>query len=217
MKISRRNILFATIVIAAGAAGAAGASLLTGSKTSSGALTVGGPAPAFDVIDATGKRRTLAEFSGKVVVLEWTSPSCPFVGAQYNSGGMQATQRWSAERGVVWLSVLSTHPKRSDYLTPAKAQAFNLERNAAPAALLMDDNGEMGRAYGARTTPHMFVIAKDGTLAYLGAIDDRPSFFKAQVAGAHNYVRAAIEDLLAGRKVSTPSTRPYGCSVGYEG
>lgn len=214
MTVSRRSILFTTAIVAAGAAGAG---LLSGNKPPPDALTLGGPAPAFDAIDTSGKRRTLAEFLGKVVVLEWTSPSCPFVGAQYNSGGMQATQRWSAERGVVWLSVLSTHPTRPDHLTPAKAQAFNKERAAAPAALLMDDSGDMGRAYGARTTPHMFVIAKDGTLAYLGAIDDRPSFFKAQVAGAHNYVRAAVEDLLAGRKVDTPSTRPYGCSVGYEG
>jgi hypothetical protein len=173
----------------------------------------------MEVSEATGKRRNLAEFRGKPVVLEWTSPSCPFVRAHYDGGNMQALQRWAAERDVVWLSVLSTHPSRGDYLASADAVKFNQGRKALPTALLMDPAGELGRRFGSRTTPHMFVIDSSGRLAYAGAIDDKPMFTLSKTGGpnAHNYVKAAVEDLLAGRKVATPQTRPYGCAVGYEG
>lgn len=214
MKLSRRQLF---VTGASVAAATAGASIWASKRPPADNSAIGHQAPGFSVADTMGKVRTLAEFSGQLVALEWTSPSCPFVGAQYASGGMQASHRWAADRGVIWLSVLSTHPSRPDYLDATKAAAFNKERGASPTALLLDANGAMGRAYGARTTPHMFVISTDGKLAYAGAIDDRPSFFKAQVAGAHNHVRAAIDDLMAGRAVGTASTQPYGCAVGYEG
>ena len=172
-------------------------------------------APPFAVDDATGKRRTLDEFKGKILVLEWTSPSCPFVRAQYASGKMQELQGWAKERGVVWLSVLSTHPARGDYLTPQKALMFNGERKAQPTALLMDSTGHMGQAYGARNTPHMFVINSAGLIAYAGAIDTQPTVDESVVLKSQNWVRAALEDLLAGKRVAKPRTAPYGCLVGY--
>lgn len=174
-----------------------------------------GTAPPFAVDDATGKRRTLDEFKGKILVLEWTSPSCPFVRAQYASGKMQELQGWAKERGVVWLSVLSTHPARGDYLTPQKALMFNGERKAQPTALLMDSTGHMGQAYGARNTPHMFVINSAGLIAYAGAIDAQPTVDESVVLKSQNWVRAALEDLLAGKRVAKPRTVPYGCLVGY--
>ncbi|MDP2819615.1 MAG: redoxin domain-containing protein [Polaromonas sp.] len=177
---------------------------------------VGQKAPAFEVADASGRKRSLAEFAGKTVVLEWTSPSCPFVRAQYVSGKMQELQRWAAGKGVVWLSVLSTNPARADFLPGEKAAAFDKTRNAAPTALLMDSTGQLGRAYGARTTPHMFVIAGTGLVAYAGAIDSKATVDEAVVLRSKNLVRAALDDLLAGRKVATPKTAPYGCAVGYE-
>lgn len=179
------------------------------------AVTVGTAAPSFQVVDAANKPRVLAEFAGKTVVLEWTSPSCPFVRAQYESGSMQALQRDAAGRGVVWLSVLSTSASRSDYMPAAKADAFNKQRNAVPTALLLDPAGHMGRAYGALSTPHMFVIASDGKLAYAGAIDSKATVDAAEVKKSRNFVRAALDDLAAGRQVVIASTKPYGCAVGY--
>ena len=170
-------------------------------------------APPFAVDDAAGKRRTLDEFKGKTVVLEWTSPSCPFVRAQYASGKMQELQGWAKAQGAVWLSVLSTNPVRGDYLDPRKAMAFNQGRKAQPTALLMDSSGQMGQAYGARNTPHMFVINSVGQIAYAGAIDTQPTVDELVVPKSRNLVRAALEDLLAGRSVATPRTTPYGLSL----
>jgi hypothetical protein len=181
------------------------------------AAALGKAAPAFNVPDASGRRRTLAEFKGKTVVLEWTSPSCPFAAAQYTSGRMPELQRWAIGKGIVWLSVLSTHPSRGDYLAPAPAEAFNRERGGAPSALLMDTSGTMGHVYGATTADHMFIIAGNGTLVYAGGIDDSESRDPKEVATSHNHVRAALEDLLAGRRVAVPSTEPFGCAVSYAG
>ena len=176
---------------------------------------VGEPAPQIDVLDTDGRTRRLSEFAKKVVVLEWTSPSCPFVAAQYDSGRMQALQQWATGSGVVWLSVLSTHPKRSDYLGAEQARAFTMRRKAAPAALLLDPTGDLGRRYGARTTPHMFIVGTTGNLVYAGAIDDKATTSAKVVSTSHNFVRAALDDLAANRPVAVASTRPYGCSVGY--
>jgi len=173
-------------------------------------------APAFTTLDANGQSRTLEEFKGRVVVLEWTSPSCPFVRAQYTSGKMQELQSWARAAGVVWLSVLSTNPKRGDYLRPQQALAFMRERRAQPTALLMDPSGQLGHAYGARNTPHMFVINQEGMMAYAGAIDTQPTVDESVVPKSRNWVRAALEDILAGRVVAKPATTPYGCLVGYE-
>ena len=179
------------------------------------ATSEGKTAAPFAADDTAGKRRTLDEFNGKIVVLEWTSPSCPFVRAQYASGKMQELQGWAKVQGVVWLSVLSTHPARSDYLAPQKAAAFNQGRKAQPTALLMDSTGQMGQAYGARNTPHMFIINSAGQIAYAGAIDTQPTVDESVVPKSRNFVRVALEDLLAGRSVAIPRTTPYGCLVGY--
>jgi hypothetical protein len=128
---------------------------------------------------------------------------------------MQALQQWATASGVVWLSVLSTHPKRSDYLAAEQAGAFNMRRKAAPTALLLDETGDLGRRYGARTTPHMFIVGTTGNLVYAGAIDDKPTTNAGVVMTSRNFVRAALEDLAANRPIAVASTRPYGCSVGY--
>ena len=175
------------------------------------------PAPQFEVPDTQMRSRRLSEFKGKTVVLEWTSASCPFVRAQYESGVMPELQKWAAAQGIVWLSVISTHPSRRDYLPPDKADTLHRARGGAPAALLMDSAGSMGRAYGAVVTPQMFVIDPKGEIVYSGAISDNPTTSARDARAARNYVRAALEDLAAGRKVATGSTRPFGCTVAYSG
>jgi len=180
-------------------------------------LLAANPAPNFEVPDTRMRKRSLSEFKGKTVVLEWTAQSCPFVRAQYTSGVMPELQRAAAAKGIVWLSVLSTHPSRRDHLPPDKAEAMHTGRGAAPAALLMDNEGRMGRAYGAIVTPHMYVIAPSGDLAYAGAISDNATMSAAEARASRNYVKAALDDLAAGRKVATPSTRPFGCTIAYSG
>ena len=176
---------------------------------------VGNAAPPFDVGDTLGQRRSLAAFAGKPVVLEWTSPSCPFAAAQYASGRMQALQKWATAKGIVWLSVLSSHPSRADYLDAAAAAQFDRNRGAMPTALLMDTTGAMGHAYGAMTANHMFVIDRRGILLYAGGIDDAQSTKADEVRQAHNFVRAALEDVLAKRKVRVTSSEPAGCAISY--
>ena len=178
---------------------------------------LGAAAPAFEVPDARMRKRTLAEFKGKTVVLEWTSASCPFVRAQYESGVMPELQRRAAQQGIVWLSVISTHPSRRDYLAPDKADAMHRNRGGTPAALLIDTTGAMGRAYGAVVTPQMFVINAKGEMVYSGAISDNPTMSASEARASRNYVKAALDDLAAGRKIATASTRPFGCTVAYSG
>jgi hypothetical protein len=174
-------------------------------------------APDFEVPDTRMRKRRLSEFKAKTVVLEWTSASCPFVRAQYESGVMPELQHWTASQGIVWLSVLSTHPSRRDYLAPDKAEALHRSRGAASAALLFDAEGTMGRAYGAVVTPQMFIIAPSGELVYAGAISDNPTMSAKEARASRNFVKAALEDLAAGRKIATPSTRPFGCTIAYSG
>jgi len=209
--MSRRRFLFT-----AAAAWWAGSGPSLGAE-SRPAARLGNAAPAFSVPDTAGRRRTLAEFKGKTVVLEWTSTSCPYAAAQYASGRMPQLQRWATGKGIAWLSVLSTHPSRDDYLAPAQAAAFNRQRGGVPSALLIDAEGTMGKAYGALTADHMFIIAANGALVYAGSIDDSESQDPTEVAASHNHVRAALTDLLAGRPVAKPSTEPFGCSVNYAG
>ena len=176
--------------------------------------TVGQPAPAFSVTDLAGKPVNLADYKGKTVVLEWHNFGCPFVQKHYRSGNMQALQKRYAN-DVVWLAVNSTNRSASDYTEPAKLTEQLKGFNAAPAHYLMDEPGAMGIAYGAKTTPHMYVIDPAGKVVYNGAIDDRRSTNPEDVKGAKNYVVAALEDLKAGKTVATPSTAPYGCTVKY--
>ena len=177
--------------------------------------TVGAAAPDFQLKDTTGKTVRLADFKGKHVVLEWTNPGCPFVVKHYGSQNMQALQKEATAKNVVWLSVSSTAKSHSDYLDPAALTAKYKEWGSAQTALLMDDAGTTGKAYAARTTPHMVVIAPDGKLVYAGGIDDKRSADPADVKGAKNYVRAALGESMAGKPVSTPTAAPYGCSVKY--
>jgi peroxiredoxin len=172
-------------------------------------------APAFSLRDTTGKEVALADFRGRVVVLEWVNPMCPFVRKHYGSQNMQSLQKRAAASDVVWLSIQSTHPEHSDYHAPAQLAGHLKDVGAAPSAVLMDDDGRVGRLYGARTTPQMFVVDAAGVLRYAGAIDDRRSANPEDVRGARNHVAAALDEIKAGRAVSVAATTPYGCSVKY--
>jgi peroxiredoxin len=179
------------------------------------AIETGAKAPAFAVVDTAGKTRTLTEFAGKTVVLEWTNHDCPFVVKHYETGNMQKLQKAAAKDGVVWLSVISSAPGKQGHVTAAKANELTKTRNAAPAAVLLDESGAMGKAFGAKTTPHIFIVSPKGDVVYQGAIDDNPGRGKETVATAKNFVTAALADLKAGRAVAQPTTRQYGCTVKY--
>jgi hypothetical protein len=175
---------------------------------------VGQPAPAFTVTDLAGKPVKLEDFKGKTVVLEWHNFGCPFVQKHYRSGNMQALQK-KYRSEVVWLAVNSTNGSASDYAEPPAISAQLVQFGAAPADYLVDEPGVMGRAYGARTTPHMYIIDPSGKLVYAGAIDDKRSTNPEDVKTAKNYVAAALDEMKAGKPVSVSSTTPYGCSVHY--
>lgn len=180
------------------------------------AAKVGEPAPAFTATDINGKTVNLSDYLGKVVVLEWTSPECPFVHKFYDKGDMPKFQKAAAEKGAVWLSIDSSAEGKAGYLDGAAANIWYIEeKGAAPTAFLIDKTGEIGKAYDAQTTPHMFVIDREGKLAYAGAIDSKPSVDQADIAGATNYVMMAIDDLNAGKQVSIAPTKAYGCSIKY--
>ncbi len=184
-------------------------------STAALAASVGQAAPAFELNDATGKPVKLSDFKGKLVVLEWTNPGCPFVVKHYSSQNMQSLQKESMAQGVVWLSISSTAKNHSDYLAPAALTQQYKAWGSAPSAMLMDDDGEVGKAYGARTTPHMYVIDAKGTLVYAGGIDDKRSANPEDVKTAKNFVRVALGETMSGKPVSTPTAAPYGCSVKY--
>jgi peroxiredoxin len=176
---------------------------------------VGQPAPAFTATDTSGKTVSLADFKGKHVVLEWVNPGCPFVVKHYQSANMQGTQKDAVAKGVVWLAVNSTSEDAGDYKKPADMAAWMQQQKAAASATLIDASGKLGRAYGARTTPHLYVIDPAGTVVYAGAIDSKASSNPADIPGATNHVKAALAESLAGKPVSVASTRPYGCSIKY--
>lgn len=177
--------------------------------------TLGQPAPVFQAMDANGQSRSLAEFRGKTVVLEWTNEGCPYVQKHYNSGAMQSLQHQAAKDGVVWLTIVSSAPGTQGYLTPAAAKAWKAKAQAGSSDVLLDPTGVVGRAYDARTTPHMYIVDKAGKLVYMGGIDDKATADPASLKVAKNYVVAALADVKAGRAVAEPVTRPYGCSVKY--
>ncbi len=168
------------------------------------------PAPDFTGTDSNGKTWSLAQLKGKVVVIEVTNHDCPYVRKHYNSGNMQAQQREAAAKGVVWLSLVASGPGMEGYVEGLEANEITTRRDAHPAAVLLDPQGTIARAYGATVTPHMFVIDARGMLVYKGGIDSIRSSNPDDVPNARQYVRAALEDVLAGRKVAEPSTRPYG-------
>ena len=176
---------------------------------------VGAAAPDFSLPDTAGKPHSLSEYKGKYVVLEWFNPECPFVKKHYGSGNMQKLQSEYTGKGVVWLSIDSSAPGLEGNLTAEQAQKVMKDWNTKQTALLLDPEGKAGRAYNARNTPHMFVINPEGKIVYQGAIDSRNSTSAADIPSATNYVTVALEESLAGKPVSTATTRSYGCSVKY--
>jgi len=177
---------------------------------------VGAPAPSFSGMTADGKTVSLDDLKGKTVVLEWTNKDCPYVRKHYGTENMQTLQRESkSDHGVMWVSVISSAPGTQGYLEPDEARANVSETKAAPDHVVLDSKGAVGRAYAAVTTPHMFIIDAEGTLRFMGGIDNMPSADWGTVKGAKNYVRAALDDMSAGRDVAEAVTRPYGCSVKY--
>lgn len=189
--------------------------LLALATSAGAALEIGQPAPAFSGVDTAGNRHALTDFAGKVVVLEWTNHDCPYVRKHYSAGNMQAQQRAATAQGAVWLSVISSAPGKQGHVDAAQADSLTRSRDAAPTAVLLDESGEIGKAYNARTTPHMYIIDADGKLAYMGGIDSIASANPADIDRASQYVPAALAQVVAGEPVSTPVTRPYGCSVKY--
>ena len=175
----------------------------------------GAAAPAFTLADTAGKPVKLADYRGKFVVLEWTNPECPFVRKHYSSGNMQDLQKEWGARDVVWLSINSTNARHPEFKTPAQMTQWLEHQGASPKAALIDGESAAGRAYAARTTPHMFVIDPAGVVLYNGAIDDRRSSNPADAKVARNYVRAALTEATAGKPVTVASTSPYGCSIKY--
>ena len=179
------------------------------------AARVGEAAPDFTGTDSSGQTHKLSQYRGKYVVLEWHNQGCPYTKKHYESGNMQKLQKdWTA-KGVVWLSVISSAPGKQGYVTASEENDYLKRMNAAPTAVLLDPKGELGRMYGAKTTPHMYIIDPQGRLIYNGAIDDRPTADQSDIAGAKNYVSLALEEATAGKPVSTAATTPYGCSVKY--
>lgn len=180
------------------------------------AVEVGQDAPAFkakNIID--GSDFDLSAHKGKTVVLEWTNPECPFVVKHYGPDNMQSLQRAAKDKGVVWVSIVSSAPGKQGHMNPEAAAAIVKEKNIASSAYILDETGEIGKLYGAKTTPHMFVITGEGKVAYAGAIDSNPDPNPETIKGATNYVTAALDELAAGKPVSIPSTPAYGCSVKY--
>lgn len=204
--MSRALSAFAVVALAAPA---------TVSAQPAAIAQIGQPAPNFTLADTAGRQVRLADFRGRIVVLEWNNPGCPFVQKHYRSSNMQRTQQAARAQNVVWLTINSGAPGKQGHMTTPQAAAFQRSAGLHASHYLLDAQGTVGRLYAARTTPHMYVINARGTLVYAGAIDDRPTADAADIAGARNYVTAALADLRANRPVATTSSRPYGCSVKY--
>lgn len=176
---------------------------------------VGAAAPDFSLTDAKGAKHSLGDNKGKWIVLEWFNPECPFVKKHYGSGNMQKLQEEFAGKGVVWISIDSSAPGKEGNLSPEAASKQITEWKMNSTTLLLDPEGKAGKAYGAKNTPHMFVINPEGEIVYEGAIDSKATPNPKDIEGATNYVKAALEESLAGKPVSNPNTKPYGCSVKY--
>jgi peroxiredoxin len=179
------------------------------------AASIGAPAPDFSATDSHGSARRLADYRGKFVVLEWHNRDCPYTHKHYASGNMQKLQKQWTEHGVAWFTVISSAPGTQGYVKADEENAYVEKVHALPTAVLLDPSGELGRLYGAKTTPHIFIIDPGGRLVYNGAIDDRPTTEASDIAAAKNYVSSALHEAMAGKSVSEPATRPYGCSVKY--
>lgn len=180
-------------------------------------MEIGKPAPDFKLPGLSAKTVSLSQYKGKTVVLEWLNEGCPFVRHYYDKGNMQALQKKYTGKKVVWLSIVSSAAGHEGYFADAKAAAkFKADEKASMTDVLLDPAGTVGHAYGAKTTPHMFVIDAKGALVYQGAIDDKPSTNAADAANAKNWVAQALDEVLAKKAVSVPETKSYGCSVKYK-
>jgi hypothetical protein len=208
IQLSRRAVMLSALALM-------GASLYWLPGPVRASAQVGQPAPAFAGTDSQGRVHRLTDYRGKTVVLEWTNHDCPYVRKHYGSGNMQQLQRQAAADGVIWLTIISSAPGKQGHVTGRQADELTRSRGAAPHAVLLDERGEIGRLYAAKTTPHMYIIDPRGTLVYMGGIDDRPSADPADIPAARNHVAMALAELKAGKPVSQAVTRPYGCSVKY--
>lgn len=208
MLIARRTVM------ALGAAFALGGLVAT-APAASAKPEIGKPAPAFTAMDTKGNEVSLKDLRGKTVVLEWTNHLCPYVSKHYGAGNMQQLQADATKDGVVWISVISSRPGAQGHVSPEEANSLTESRNASPSHVVRDESGVIGRQYEARTTPHMYVINADGDLVFKGGIDDRPTASQADIDGATNYVRLALDAVKSGNAVETPVARPYGCSIKY--
>lgn len=206
--MNRRHLLM-------GAAALAGAGIVLPRRAPAATATVGAAAPAFRLASSNGPSISLADHRGKIVVLEWTNHDCPYVRKHYETQNMQTLQKEATGQGIVWLTVISSAPGTQGHVSAGQANELTTTRNAAPSAVLFDPSGAVGKAYGATNTPHMYVVGRDGTLLYAGAIDDKPTSRRGDVQGAQNYVRAALASVAAGQPVKVPITRAYGCTIKY--
>lgn len=179
------------------------------------AVQIGQAAPDFTGTDTDGRQHRLSDYRGKYVVLEWTNHDCPYVRKHYGAGNMQAQQREAAQLGVVWLSVISSAPGKQGHVSPAQADQLTAVRDAEPSAILLDEAGEIGRLYSAKTTPHMYLVDPQGKLVYMGGIDSIASANPDDIGKATQHLRVALNEALNGKPVGVPVTRPYGCSVKY--
>lgn len=191
------------------------AAVIVSTTSAANAATVGEVAPAFTELNTAGEKISLSDFYGKTVVLEWTNNGCPFVQKHYKSGNMQKTQAEAVADGVIWITVVSSRPGAQGYVSGAQADQLTAGRGAHPTEVLLDADGSMGRAYGAKTTPHMFVISPKGTLVYNGAVDSIASSNQADIPKATNYVQTALAAIGAGKTPDPALTVPYGCNVKY--
>jgi AhpC/TSA family len=180
------------------------------------AVRVGEPAPDFTSVDSNGKNQRLSDYKGKYVVLEWHNQGCPYTKKHYESGNMQRLQKEWTGKGVIWLTVISSAPGTQGFVTPSQENDYLKQIGAAPTAVLMDPGGSLGHLYGAKTTPHMYIIDPSGTLIYNGAIDDHPTSDPGDIKNSKNYVTSALTEAMAGKPVTESATRPYGCSVKYK-
>src|SRR5688572_22427615 len=177
------------------------------------APAIGKAAPEFKAVDTYGKAHSLSQYRGKWVVLEWLNHGCPYVRKHYDNKVMQALQKKYADKGVTWLSVVSSAPGKQGHYSNDKANDLTKEKGAAPHAVLVDASGTVGRMYDARTTPHMFVINPEGTLLYMGGIDDKPNTRASDFKDARPHVDIALQEAMAGKPISVPTSQPYGCNV----
>ena len=174
------------------------------------AAKLGDRAPDFTLTDLAGKPVKLSDFKGKHVVLEWTNPHCPYVAKHYDTGNMQGLQKAYAEKSVAWLTISSTNPSHREYASEAETGKWLADKKGVPTRTMLDKEGTVGRLYEARTTPHMFIVDPQGTLIFAGGIDDKRSWNPDDVKTAKNYVRAALDESLAGKAVSIAAAAPYG-------